>query len=357
MEKKSINDNSTALPPSVTAWGGAPAQGPQGEPGQLQQFGRDYLHYLHDGYAGRAVRGLGRGIGRLTDWATDGNSKIDQLPGKLMGADTAPVAPPSPPTPGLDEHGQSAPVSAADIGKGLMIGGGIGLGATGLYYLAKHLTAKRKKPQPAMAASVMPKMAGWDAQGLVDSITSLPGRAGQAVLGSLPKAGDLLTPSSDGWIQGGVNRGLSLLAPAAGIAGGGMLAASIAKKMRQRAAESETDKARQEYLDALTGAKAASLDAAYEKYASDPSWTESITNGLKALTQHAATIGTVAGGVGIPVGAAYMYNKTRNNALATNALKAQAMKQRMRALPGTWVDPEELAQIKQMAMANNAAAT
>ena len=257
---------------------------------------------------------------------------------------------------GLDSHGQSAPATSFDLGKGLLAGAGIGLGATGLYYLAKYLSAKRKKPRPTTAASVMPKMA-WDAQSLLDTITSLPGNVGSALLHGAPNgAGNLLTPSSDGWIQGGVNRGLGLLAPAAGIAGGGMLAASIAKRMRHRAAEADTETARQEYLDALTGAKAAGLDAAYEKYAAG-TLTDQIGNLLKAVSQNAATVGTVAAGVGVPIGATYMYNKTRNNSLSANALKAQALKARTRSLPGTWIDPEELAKIKQMAMANSAAAT
>jgi predicted S18 family serine protease len=165
-------------------------------------------------------------------------------------------------------------------------------------------------------------------------------------------------------LSGMLQKALGVGGLATGIGGSVLLARHLGKQQRRHAEENDVEAARNEYLAALTGEKSAALDAAYEKYARLADVVNNVSSGLQSFgrgaqtaVENAGAAELLAAAAGLGIGGTYMYNKTRDNSLSANALKAQALKARMRSLPGTWIDPEELVKVKQMAMANNAAAT
>lgn len=92
------------------------------------------------------------------------------------------------------------------------------------------------------------------------------------------------------------------------------------------------------------------LDAAYAVYADKTAaWYDWINpkNLLEANnTLYAAAM--LGGGV---LGGKYMYDKTRSESAAKNMAKALAAKERMKTNLPVWVDPQELAQVKDVAKA------
>lgn len=182
----------------------------------------------------------------------------------------------------------------------------------------------------------------------------------------------------DTWVRGGATQDAWRAAANIGGAGAGILGG---KALYDLAVQPEIDKqkeerlhggvesARKEYFDALlqkeeNGEKKSSaveqfLDAGYIAYQEKEG---SITDvGAKTLTAikdfitarpirdlvALSTVGATVGGGAL--GAKYMYDKTTSAAKAKNMAKALAARERMQHMPPVWVDPRELADIKQVA--------
>jgi hypothetical protein len=291
--------------------------------------------------------------------------------------DSAPpvAAPPTTASSASAPFAGAAASPGSTFGKNLLLTGGLGLGAVGTYYLLNKLLSGRRKRQQHQSVYGPPKFASaGDIMGTIQDAagkaTDYVGDKVNAGLGAI-NLGDWTSPHPDGLRAGVAQKTMGIGGVAAGLGGTYLLAQYLAKRQKRQSEKDDIENARNEYLAALTGVKAAALDEAYEKYAS----LADIVQGIKNFGQGAADFGqklpgrlqtvgedygalaALSGLTGAALGGTYMYNKTRNNSLSANALKAQALKARMRSLPGTWIDPEELVKVKQMALANNAAAT
>ena len=296
------------------------------------------------------------------------NAVTDSAPTTSASTVSAPVA-------GAGAGTGAAASPGSTFGKNLLLTGGLGLGAVGTYYLLNKLMSGRRKRQQYQSVYGPPKFAS--AAGIMGTIQDAAGKATDYVgdninagLNSI-NLGDWTSPHPDGPLAGVAQKTMGIGGVAAGLGGTYLLAKYLAKRQKRQGEKDDVETARNEYLAALTGEKAAALDEAYEKYAS----LADIVQGIKNFGQGASDFGqklpgrlqtvgedygalaALSGLTAAGIGGTYMYNKTRNNSLSANALKAQALKARMRSLPGTWVDPEELVKVKQMALANNAAAT
>jgi hypothetical protein len=105
------------------------------------------------------------------------------------------------------------------------------------------------------------------------------------------------------------------------------------------------------------------LDEAYNAYAEKKAaWTDYIPSAnptkwpvLKTffhdLPTLYATLGVAATLGGGAIGGKYMYDKTRSESAAKNMAKALAAKERMKNTLPVWIDPQELAQVKDVAKA------
>lgn len=371
----------------------------------LSDFGRDYMHYWRNNTVNQGLKtfnsGLlnsAKGVGRALNWAADARP-VRELPGAVLGPETSaavtkavdenvvqpaqdayhwvadPATTPATTPPATSGSNASA---VSTFGKNVLPGLGIGLGAIGTVYLLRNLMQRRQRQQRVNKFQGMygpPKFAAatdvW--QTIQDSAGKAKNYALEAIGGGADKlqnhvAGGVqqwFEPHPDGIWAGGVQKAMGVGGTAAGVGGAFLLARYLNKQMQRRADKNNIEDARNEYLAALTGEKSAALDAAYEKYATNlADIMNNISSGVKSFGRGAATAAEdytaaqlLAGAAGLGIGGTYMYNKTRNNSLSANALKAQALKARMRSLPGTWIDPEELVKVKQMALANNAAAT
>ena len=150
----------------------------------------------------------------------------------------------------------------------------------------------------------------------------------------------------------------------AGLYGGNQLVNSIMENKQTTDAEDEVEDAKKYYYDVLTGAnkRAAALDTAYEAYAGEKkaflppgAWDTLNTVGMGVPNELARAYSTTAllsmlaaGGVG----AKYMYDRARDRSKSQNLAKARAHIARMSGTPSVWVDPSELAQVKQLANQN-----
>lgn len=370
----------------------------------LKDSQKDYGHYWRNNTVNQGLKtfnsGLlnsAKGVGRALNWAADARP-VNELPGAVLGPETSAAV-----TKAVDENvvqpAQDAYHWVADpattpvktppatsgsndsaggtFGKNLLLGGGLGLGAIGTVYLLRNMMQRRQRQQRANKFQGMygpPKFAA--ATDVLQTIQDSAGKAKNYALEAIGGGADKLQnhvasgvqqwfePHPDGIWAGGKQKALGVAGTAAGVGGAFLLARYLNSQVRRRADKNNVEDARNEYLAALTGEKSAALDAAYAKYANLADVMNNISSGVKSVGRGAATVAEdytaaqlLAATAGVGIGGTYMYNKTRNNALSANALKAQALKARMRSLPGTWIDPEELVKVKQMALANNAAAT
>ena len=171
----------------------------------------------------------------------------------------------------------------------------------------------------------------------------------------------------DSGAQKGWHTAMNIGALGAGTLGGGTLVNSLMGKKKELENKDTVDSARAAYLAALRGEDvktAQALDAAFERYQEKQSFEfadigrglnaagEYITSpgGLRGDLSTAALLSLLGGGV---VGGHYMYNKTKDMSHASNLQKAMQSRARMQGLPTMWVDPDELAQTKQLATAKN----
>lgn len=92
------------------------------------------------------------------------------------------------------------------------------------------------------------------------------------------------------------------------------------------------------------------LDAAYAAYAEKSSGWLDWLNPANYAKAHSTLLAAATLGGGL-LGGKYMYDKTRSESAARNMAKALAAKERMKSTLPVWVDPQELAQVKDVAKA------
>lgn len=191
-------------------------------------------------------------------------------------------------------------------------------------------------------------------------------------------------PNTDSY---GVSEGLNSFTPRMaalplGLMAGGYAADKLMNmhndKTKQKKNINAIEDARDEYFNTLLADKAASaaLDEAYKTYEekaaklSDwwPNMDFSTTprSGKINYDQNEWGAGSVPFdlvtlGVGLTglaslgaagVGGTYMYNKTKAKSDAKQLMRARLAKERMSSLPGAWIDPREVAQVKALAAGN-----
>lgn len=240
-----------------------------------------------------------------------------------------------------------------NLGTGL----GAGVGATALFQLLRELKARgkaeRKYDMPPAFGSGAPIVANdLDEQG------ALPVKRGfdvKQLLGSMLPKGPLpgtgvgsaaAGPSADphAWRRAW-GSAANIGAAGLGAYGGHRIVNAIVKAKKKRELNESIDEARRSYYDALAGHdKAAALDAAYDNVKAG-----GVLGTISAMPQAARTAYVLsllgAGGVG----AHYMYNRTKDLNESENLAKARASRARLKGLPPVWVDPDSLAQVKQLA--------
>lgn len=260
-------------------------------------------------------------------------------------------------------------------GESMVRWGGLGLAgagtATALYYYMhrrrKQQEEQRRRDQAAALNSGDLKFA---ADGLSDYLSNGLSRTYAAIGSAFNPIAGIGDGSSDGpyRLPGGIMGGgtllaMPLVAGTAGILGARHLVNAQEKKRDAAAAAAAVIEAKKDYMRALSGDKAASLDAAYEKFAAhsktaDPSsgftpppvpepQLRGWVHGPEALGQYLYAGSLLSGAAGLGLGAHYMYNKTKKNLAATNLAAAAETRARLRALPAPWIDPAELAGLQQ----------
>lgn len=268
-----------------------------------------------------------------------------------------------------------APVIAkvAASGQDALIGGLLGAAGGGLYgglSGAFDQTAdKSKRMRNALQQALLGAAGGgalgagvgYNKQELATALgnmvptTLVPGTGGDTA--NVP--GDYATGRQKGW-----HTAMGLGALGLGTAGGSALVNNLMKKKKTTENTAEIDSARDAYLAALRGddvKAAAALDSAFAAYQEKKSsGYDDITKMLGSAGEYltapggargdiatAMLLSTLGGGI---VGGHYMYNKTKQNSQAENLRKAMQSRARMQGLPPMWIDPEELAQTKQIAL-------
>jgi hypothetical protein len=243
---------------------------------------------------------------------------------------------------------------AADISPALLAtAGGGGLGAL----IGAIRAEKGKRLSGALGGGALGAGIGLAGHGLTSA-------SGQKALGSIFASPD----DSATRFKGFMTRGLYDLAlvggGAAAAAGGAHALNSMLDDSREEGNKDNVQTSRDEYFKTLLNqndektAFSNALDKTYENLekSAQPNWAER----LKSLWE--GTQDKVQGGLAVPVwlagasalagggiGAKYMYDKTRAASQAKLYAAAQKARARMHGLDAPWVDPTELAQVKQLA--------
>jgi hypothetical protein len=240
---------------------------------------------------------------------------------------------------------------------------GIGVGATGLYYLLQAAQNAMKAPKKRLASPSAPysdeeEKEAFDLGTTVGNVVKSVGMIPQRLATPLPTGAD---PNP---VRGALATTLGVAGGVAGLYGGNQLINSIMENKQTTDVEDEVEDAKKHYYDVLTGGnkRAAALDTAYAAYASEKAaflppgaWDTLNTIGMGYPNEiargysTAALLSALAAGT---VGAKYMYDRTRERSKSQNLAKARAHLARMSGTPSVWVDPSELAQVKQLANQN-----
>jgi len=236
---------------------------------------------------------------------------------------------------------------------------GVGVGAAGLYYLARSLSqaarerAKRKEEEePAKFA------------GIYDNITEgIGGMLPSKIIDLLRPLSPIIDQTSPGTydpniIRSSFGTGATLGAGALGLAGGTGLVSMLHKRKKQQNRQAEIDAAEKEYHDALLGRSAKNnldgvYDTAVEKAAAEkvawPQWLNDITDVAKRVPG-AVGGAYVATGLGMGgLAAKLMYDRAKERAHAKAVEDAAKSKARIAGILPTYVDPDEIASLKQQA--------
>ena len=254
----------------------------------------------------------------------------------------------------------------------LMLGGGAGAGATALFHLARGLKMPGKKEKKYRnMASGAPQIVGEKtsndqpsaAAALMQALGSVPDQLSQKIHSAT--GGILGAGGGAGPVGGALTTTMQLGLGGAGLVGGKKLVDAIMARKQKADAASDVDDARQYYQSVLSGThkQAAALDEAFarfeEKQANDAAngvlgAVGGAINGVghvvsDTIPRYATTMALLSALAGAGVGGTFMYDRTAEKTRGTNLAKAQASRARMSALPNVWVDPEELARVKQLA--------
>jgi len=266
---------------------------------------------------------------------------------------------------------KTAAFDEAALGKqvltNLATGAGVGVGGMALWQLIRALKPANKKETsyqdfapgaPTLAAPDV-KTASSTTENVYNNIASLigsvPGRISDTIFSPVGlRSGDELGSYMPNLYRDAFGTAMNFGALGGGVLGGGALVNSIVKHKDKQEAKDEVEKERQRYYAILSGQdkSAAALDAVYEKWAA-PSITDVLSvpwNFLTNTVPHGvATTQVLASLAAAGVGGKYMYDRTAERTRGENVAKARASRARMRGLPDVYVDPDQLAQIKQMA--------
>lgn len=240
--------------------------------------------------------------------------------------------------------------------------GGAGLGAL----IGAIRARKGKRLSGALGGAL-----GGGAIGLAGH--TLTSRTGREALGRLVGATEDGNPAFQGWGFGTIPRaaynvGLPLAGAAAAVGGAGLVN-SLIKDDKTNDNKDKVQKSRDEYFKTLLNdekaAFSSALDSAYsqyEKHAENDtlnSWLGWLGNRFHNFGDSTQAVGSFVPAVvgvsalaGGAVGAHHMYNKTRANSQAKLYAAAAKARERLRGLDTPWVDPVELAQIKQITASN-----
>jgi len=291
-----------------------------------------------------------------------------------------------------------------------LTGAGLGVGGMGLWHAIKGMQEKRKRERaartdfhavantPPPLSAISPKQAnlhpafavtgGAGLGALIGAINAgkgkrFDGALGGAALGSgiglaghtllseggRQAIGKAMGATPDGSIlshESVMSRaGNNLALPLAGVGGAALGAGfvnSFAKEDKTDENLDRVQKSRNDYFRELLGegTERTACDAAFEKFyamykTAANSWTELITNTLfnpgDSAQSVAAWVPTVMGAsalTGGAFGAKHMYDKTRASSQAKLYAAAQKTRDRLRGLDTPWVDPVELATIKDL---------
>lgn len=322
-----------------------------------EELGNSILTRLGQG----AVGGVGiTALYHLLDQARRKKKPLDE--------DTAAISAGAPITASLAPTAKVANDRDALIGGLLGVaGGGLYGGLRGSFDPAKTRTEKVKNTLRsaiigAAGGGAVGAGLGYNREGLATLLGNavptalIPGTGGDAA--NVP--GDYATPQQKAW-----HVAANIGALGAGTLGGGALVNSLMGKKKELENKDTVDSAREAYLAALRGddVKAAqALDTAFERYQEKQSLTfDDVGKALGSVGEYftspggargdlaaAALLSALGGGV---VGGHYMYNKTKSLSRAANLQKAMQSRARLQGLPSVWIDPDELAKTKQLALA------
>lgn len=234
-------------------------------------------------------------------------------------------------------------------------GAATGVGGMALYHLLRAMKSDGRKEQryrnAATQAPVLVKSAN-QLQNVYDNVAraigSVPGKITDN-LGLLAWAGPQNTRDA-------LSTTAALSAGLAGLYGGGKLVNNIVAHKDKKDAQDDVEEARKQYYAILSGQNksAAVLDSAFDKLATTAGFLDSVIPTVLHTATTTVPRGLITaqllaslGAAGI--GAKYMYDRTAARTRGENTAKAQESRARMRALPSVYVDPDELARVKQLA--------
>lgn len=237
-----------------------------------------------------------------------------------------------------------------------MLAGGFGTGAgvLALYHLAKAMTPRSKKETRYSGfAPGTPQIAGeknaFDMQQVgsqvLHSIGNIPNALAKTISNAGPFGKEKVDPDV---IRGPLATALQLTAGVGGLYGGKKLVDHMMAQKTKADVDDEVEEARRHYYDVLTGADKQSsvLDKCYDVYCTKTAQEDNI---FKSVVRGYNTTALLSALAAATVGGKYMYDKTRERSISENLAKARAHRARMSALPAVWVDPEQVAQVKQLA--------
>lgn len=283
------------------------------------------------------------------------------------------------------------------IGSTFLTGAGLGVGGVGLYHALKYLRNKRKQmtAQPSLAETALdislPAPAAKTAGALLENLTTgahqVAGRVGEIASNSLTPAWSWL----DSVTGGKKNPAFAPLtnteranittatigAGGLGALGAGYLLNSALKGTTQKKQRDDVAAARDQYFKELVGQNekiSADLDALYDKRAEWSDYIPTVAGtlgaagrsiyglgdwlsggALNSMSEGAQTaVGVASLGAGL-YGAKHMYDRTMAASRAKTLAAAAAARRRMQMANTPWVDPTDLAKIKDLAAAGQSA--
>lgn len=250
------------------------------------------------------------------------------------------------------------------------LAGGLGLGAGGmaLYHLTRGLRSSGKKERkyqnmatgtPIIADD---KFASFDIGSMTNSVAEGLGSIPQFLVHGLPSStgkvvGDFVgtsAPVDPEILRGGIASALGIGLGGLGILGGSAAVDEIMQQKQKADANDDVEDARRYYYSVLMGTdkRASALDRAFERHCKKTAAADFISGAGDVLTsgaRHLTTAAVLAALAGAGIGGKVMYDRTLERTQGENLAKAQASRARMSGLPKVWIDPEQLAQVKQLA--------